>query len=154
MRKRLPFVLAVLVAMLFVYCGNSAMKGGDGGMGMPDAGAQACCTAGQTFTKIAEGKFDSSNKMLVSAVGAYREVILYTNSTQRTNQPGETACALLVRFRPDGSSMFGRTGVQSDDDHIEGGRIRVDGADMELSFNYVPAACAGATVDYVLAGIQ
>ncbi len=151
MRNRVMFVVAALVGGVLINCSTSMKMGGDGGV--PDAGAQACCTAGATFTKLAEGALTATTRDTGPiAVGAYREVVLYTRRSGVNST--STSCRIQrPQFRPDADTPFGDTGP--DVTLTEGGRIQVNGSDMLLSVDFVAGGtCSNVTIDWVVAGVR
>lgn len=177
-RRKLGLVTGMLVGSMCLYCGNSAVNGamsrvnegpGDGGslldsaMAMldgamdgafspkdqfvPDARAQSCTTCTQKFTKLAEGDLATGASSTPISVGAYASVVVYVT----TNTCAYDPVNFWASFRPDAATAFGATGQTLSAETAAGGRLRVDGSDLQLAMN---AGTAGTpcSIHYVVAG--
>lgn len=134
-----------------IHCSQTAMTtmlGPDGGTGdgaVSDAhadGAGCCMATAPVFIKLAEG--DLSNEITMSPVipvGAYREIVVYAS--------GDCSSGLHAQFRPDGNTGFGSTAQWVSED---GGRLRVDGADLRFRLSSCGTNTTG--YHYVVAGVQ
>lgn len=128
MNRRLSIVIASIFGSFFIYCVQSPHGFGTGGP-VSDANAETtCCTPpAQKLTVIASGSFSGAGvKSEPIAVGAYREVVVYTDGNLMCNS-GPIRLD-YAQFRATADSAFGTTGQ----DPARGGRLRVDGADLRL----------------------
>ena len=139
--------MVMIVGSFLLYCGQSAMNtdGGphDGFVDDANAAVDCGCTTGPTFTKLAEGTIPNGTAAAPIAVGSYREVVVYVTSVTPadcTLLSGE----LMPRFRPDSATPFGESGQYTY------GRLRVDGADLQLTFQGDYCSSIG----YVVAGVH
>jgi hypothetical protein len=143
MRRKLSIALCIIAGSFFLYCGQSAMNvmnGGDGGVGDANAQQSGCCTpTAPTFTKIAEGDLTANMPSPDISVGAYREVVVYLSACFGSGGVRQST----AKFRPDANTPYGYTGTDLTNG---GGRVRVDGSDLQLV-----SACSP---HYIVAGVQ
>jgi hypothetical protein len=170
LHRKLPLAFAMILGSFAVYCTQSAIHGADGagtadggpgqddGSFIDDANAQtmpgACCAlTAPTFTTLAEKDLaiNASNGNPVAFttssvdVSAYREVVVLVSLTG-----GCTVSNSPALFQAPGSSVFGSSGQLV----TEGGRLRVDGPQLELRFNAEgPGAPCSGNVHYVVEGV-
>jgi hypothetical protein len=124
---------------------GSGSGNGPGGF-VKDASAEPCtptAPAAPQFTKLATVKLTQTARTSIPiAVGAYREVVV-------SLLPGSSdAGCVFAEFRPDAQTAFGTTGQ-----YIGrwGGRLRVDGTDLQLSNR---CGSDDASFDLVVAGVR
>lgn len=138
--SRVPFIFAAVLGSFFVYCVQSATQGSN-----PTASAD--CSAPATppaFTELADGlattMVETTNPIDVSA---YREVIVQI----ARKADGCSDMTTVPAFRQTDDEAWGTTGQAalegSYDRPPPGGRVRVDGPQMQLTFsgctaNHVP----------------
>jgi hypothetical protein len=148
MNRKLPIVIASIFGSFLVYCVQSP-HGFEGPV--TDAHAEtACCTPpAPKLVVLASGTFTTSGATSDPIpVGAYREVVVYTD--------GNFVCASsamnleYAQFRADASAAFGDTGQAIP----HGGRVRVDGADMRLQVATSSYTNCSGQLHYTVAGVQ
>jgi hypothetical protein len=171
MKNRVLVVLGSVVGSFAVYCAcsvhadSSAPSGanseaGAGGFVNPahaeGATASCCAPPAPKFKKIASGNFTKSAASAIIPVGGFREVVVYLTANGLCSGPqGYTyRDEIAAQFRPDANTPFGETGQR-----FKGvtGRLRVDGADLQLTLpgGYEPAQGYTCTeTSYVVAGVE
>jgi hypothetical protein len=151
MNRKLPIVIASIFGSFFIYCVQSPH--GFGGQGpVSDASADtsgACCALpAEKFVVITSGTLTSGGaKSDPIPVGAYREVVVYSESSLycSTNQRLSYA-----QFRANANAAFGNTGQ----DIVNGARVRVDGADLRLQATGAGYTTCTGQINYTVAGVQ
>lgn len=150
MNRRLTIVIASIFGSFFIYCVQSPHGFGTQGP-VTDANADtACCTPPTPkLTVIGSGSFTGPGaKSEPIAVGAYREVVVYTEGNLMCNS-GPIRLD-YAQFRATASSAFGNTGQ----DLPYGGRIRVDGVDMRVQTDASSYTNCTGQVSYTIAAVQ
>lgn len=150
MNRRLSIVIASIFGSFFIYCVQSPHGFGTQGP-VTDANADtACCTPpAPKLVVIDSGSFNGAGaKSEPIAVGAYREVVVYTEGNLMCNS-GPIRLD-YAQFRATSSSAFGNTGQ----DIPGGGRVRVDGVDLRLQAEASPYTNCTGQLSYTVAGVQ
>jgi hypothetical protein len=168
--RKLSLAVAMVLGSFAVYCSQSAIRAidpsqdADGGPGdgdgsfLGDANAQsmpgACCAAtAPTFTTLVEKDqaVSAQNGVPVAFTTASVDVSAYQQVVVLVALSGScTLSSSPALFEAPGSSVFGSSGqlVQ------EGGRLRVDGPQMELRFEATgPGSPCSGNVHYVVEGV-
>lgn len=129
--SRITFVIAAILGSFSVYCVQSAVQGSN-----PTANADCGTPATPpAFTEIASGMAAASGGTTDPIdVSAYREVIVQVTSSSKSCNAG----SLYPMFRQADDEVFAYTGQSIVDPQnvafIPGGRVRVDGPQMQLRF--------------------
>ncbi len=128
---RFAFVAAVICGSFSVYCVQSAVQGGN-----PTANADCGTPATPpVFTELASGMAQNAGNSDPIDVSAYREVVLQLTASSKSCSLG----SVRPMFRQADDEVFAYTGqnfeASSSTLVIPGGRIRVDGPQLQLAFN-------------------
>jgi hypothetical protein len=128
---RFPFVLALVCGSFSVYCVQSAVQGSDP-TAKADCGTPATPPA---FTELASGIAQNPGTSEAIDVSAYREVVLQVTPSSKSCTLG----AIRPSFRQADDEVFAYTGQDFQSSVgapvAPGGRIRVDGPQLQLVFN-------------------
>lgn len=129
--SKIVFVLAAILGSFSVYCVQSAVQGSN-----PTANAD--CNTPATppeFKELASGVGASGSMSDSIDVSAYREVVLQATASSKSCSVG----SILPTFRQADDEVFATTGQNFEQPSsgyvVPGGRIRVDGPQLQLRFN-------------------
>lgn len=128
--SRFVFVLAAICGSFSVYCVQSAVQGSN-----PTANAD-CGTpaAPPEFKELASGIGASGGATDAIDVSGYREVVLQATASSKSCSVG----SVTPSFRQADDEVFATTGQNFEQPStgyvVPGGRVRVDGPQMQLRF--------------------